>query len=201
MKTPQTAFFHPAYCQKNPTSRNHRHPMSHLVSQGQPLRVAWSGPVATLPLELQSVSQWTSLYSNALHHNCFGGAPIAQCVPQEHVPSSQEICSSNPMFFQLDVDAVRDWEHDDLDSPYTASVSAAKKSAAASFYEQLHTVLLRGSQTSLTSTGSARSDVSHTTEEDKAENSSETLLKLLIALFVHEEKQDSIDGRLVFKPR
>ncbi|KAI8818092.1 uncharacterized protein EV422DRAFT_508316 [Fimicolochytrium jonesii] len=137
--------------------------MSHLVSQGQPLRVAWSGPVATLPLELQSVSQWTSLYSNALHHNCFGDAPIAH--------------------------------------PYTASISAAKKSAAASFYEQLHTVLLRGSQTSLTSTGSARSDVSHTTEEVKAENASETLLKLLIALFVHEEKQDSIDGRLVFKLR
>ncbi|KAJ3179000.1 hypothetical protein HDU87_003270 [Geranomyces variabilis] len=149
--------------------------------------------------ELKSVSQWTEEYLAALQHRFLDQVVVAHCVPQEYVTDRQAERNSNPSFFALTADSVRDWEQDDSD--FAAEIAAARASPVATFYEQLHTVLLRGSQTSLMSTGTQKSDLSHTTEGDMAEKEAEDLLKILLSLFVSQEKFDSKDGRLIFKLR
>ena len=71
-------------------------------------------------------------------------------------------------------------------------INAVKESSASLFYEKLRELVLRGSGTSLSTTGSQRSDLSHSTDEDKGELVAEIVLKDLLAIPV---------GKLVFTSR
>ncbi|KAJ3041531.1 hypothetical protein HK097_002240, partial [Rhizophlyctis rosea] len=107
-------------------------------------------------------------------------------------------------YFTLNVDQVRNRRNlvtTDL------QVKATDESKAKAFYRTLEAVLTRGSDQSLNSVGtgtSEESDLSHTTEEDKAETASEILLKLFVGEltdYTFESASDSLTWELRLDPK
>ncbi|KAI8905401.1 hypothetical protein DFJ77DRAFT_443730 [Powellomyces hirtus] len=128
---------------------------------------------------LGSGSKWNINHLSAFHVVARKNVPLDAVIPKECLPDARDVRSRFPELFALEGDVVRDLPKQNTDLP-PGAVKQAMFSRASYFYRALKKAVHHTSNSSVASNTTARSDLTHTTDEDKSENVAEVVLHVLL---------------------